>query len=110
MLIDTIAIIVAILLALPLVVLGIECWLSLLPLRRQRLRDEPKTPFRLAGVIPAHDEADPIPKAVTRIKDQVPGGTQIIVIADNCGDATAVNALAVGAVVWQREDPERRGK
>jgi cellulose synthase/poly-beta-1,6-N-acetylglucosamine synthase-like glycosyltransferase len=110
MLLDPIAIFVAILLALPLVVLGVECWLSLLPLRRQRLRGEPATPFRLAVVIPAHDEADHIARAVTRIKDQVPDGTQVIVVADNCSDTTAANALAAGAVVWQRDDPEHRGK
>ena len=93
MLIDTIAIIVAILLALPLAVLGVECWLSLLPLRRQRLREKPATPFRIAVVIPAHDEADRIANAVTRIKEQVPDDTRVIVIADNCSDATAANAV-----------------
>lgn len=110
MFIDTIAITVAILLALPLVVLGVECWLSLLPLRRQRLSGKLGMPFRLAVVIPAHDEADRIANAVTRIKEQVADNTEVIVIADNCSDATAANALAAGAVVWQRDDPERRGK
>jgi cellulose synthase/poly-beta-1,6-N-acetylglucosamine synthase-like glycosyltransferase len=110
MLLDTIAITVAILLALPLIVLGVECWLSLLPLRRQRMRGEPVMPIRLAVVIPAHDEADRIANAVTRIKAQVPDNAQVIVIADNCSDATAANALAAGAMVWQRDDPERRGK
>jgi cellulose synthase/poly-beta-1,6-N-acetylglucosamine synthase-like glycosyltransferase len=61
-------------------------------------------------VIPAHDEADRIANAVTHIKQQVPDGTQVIVIADNCSDSTAANAAAAGAVVWQRDDPERRGK
>src|SRR3954462_4290195 len=110
MLIDTIAIIVVILLALPLAVLSIECWLSLLPLRRQRMSEEPATPFRLAVVIPAHDEADRIANTVMRIKEQVTDDTQVIVIADNCNDATATNASAAGAVVWQRNDPDRRGK
>ncbi len=110
MLLDTIAIIVAILLALPLVVLGIECWLSLLPLRRQLVRNEPAAPFRFAVVVPAHDEADRIANVVTQIKGQVPVDTRVIVIADNCSDATAANALAVGAVVWQRDDPGHRGK
>jgi cellulose synthase/poly-beta-1,6-N-acetylglucosamine synthase-like glycosyltransferase len=110
MLVDTIATIVAILLALPLVVLGVECWLSLLPLRRQRLREKPATPIRIAVVIPAHDEADRIAHTVTCVKAQVPDDTQVIVIADNCSDATAANAIAAGAVVWQRDEPDRRGK
>jgi cellulose synthase/poly-beta-1,6-N-acetylglucosamine synthase-like glycosyltransferase len=110
MLIDTIAIIVAALLALPLAVLGVECWLSLLPLRRQRLSHNSVTPFRLAVIIPAHDEADRIANAVIRVKEQVTDNTRVIVIADNCSDATAANALAAGAAVWQRNDPDRRGK
>jgi cellulose synthase/poly-beta-1,6-N-acetylglucosamine synthase-like glycosyltransferase len=110
MLVDTIAIIVAIMLALPLVVLGVECWLSLLPLRRQRLREKPSMPFRIAVVIPAHDEADRIAHTVTCVKAQLPDNTQVIVIADNCCDATAANAIAAGAVVWQRCEPDRRGK
>jgi cellulose synthase/poly-beta-1,6-N-acetylglucosamine synthase-like glycosyltransferase len=110
MLIDTIAIVVAVLLALPLVVLGVECWLSLLPLRRQRLRREPGATYSLAVVIPAHNEADRIAATVTRVKQQVPDGTRVIVIADNCTDVTAANAQSAGAVVWQRDDPERRGK
>jgi cellulose synthase/poly-beta-1,6-N-acetylglucosamine synthase-like glycosyltransferase len=110
MLIDTIAIIAAVLLALPLVVLGVECWLSLLPLRRQRMRGELGATFALAVVVPAHDEADRIAGAVAQIKQQVPDGTRIIVIADNCTDATAANAQSAGAEVWQRDDPERRGK
>src|SRR3954468_23829957 len=100
MLIDTIAIIVAILLALPLVVLGVECWLSLLPLRPQRLKAGPAASFRLAVVIPAHDEADRIANAVIRIKEQVAEHTPVIVVTDNCSDATAANALAAGATVW----------
>jgi cellulose synthase/poly-beta-1,6-N-acetylglucosamine synthase-like glycosyltransferase len=110
MLIDTIAIIAAVLLALPLVVLGIECWLSLLPLRRQRMRDGLESTFSLAVVIPAHDEGDRIADVVAGIKQQMAGDTRVIVIADNCTDATAVNAQSAGAVVWQRDDPERRGK
>jgi cellulose synthase/poly-beta-1,6-N-acetylglucosamine synthase-like glycosyltransferase len=109
-LIATIATIAALLLSLPLAVLAIECWLSLLPLRRQRLSSEPSIPFRIAVVIPAHDEADLIAAAVERIKRLVPDGTRVVVIADNCTDATAENALSAGAVVWRRDDPERRGK
>src|SRR3954447_16433918 len=98
-LIVTIATIAALLLSLPLAVLAVECWLSLLPLRRQRLSSEPSTSFRIAVVIPAHDEADLITGAVGRIKKLVLDDTRVIVIADNCTDATAENALAAGAVV-----------
>jgi cellulose synthase/poly-beta-1,6-N-acetylglucosamine synthase-like glycosyltransferase len=108
-LIDTIVTIAVLFLALPLVVLAAECWLSLLPLRRQKKRGD-LSPFQLAVVIPAHDEADRVAEAVERIREQVPDGTRVIVIADNCSDSTAANARAAGAVVWQRDDPTRRGK
>lgn len=110
MLIDKIALFAAILLAVPLVVLAIECWLSLLPLRSNRMRSEPGTPFRFAVVIPAHNEADRIASAVARIKKQVLEETPVIVVADNCDDATAANAETAGAIVWRRDDPQRRGK
>jgi cellulose synthase/poly-beta-1,6-N-acetylglucosamine synthase-like glycosyltransferase len=109
-LIDAIATIVAALLALPLVVLAAECWLSLLPLRRQRFSGDVPAPFELAVVIPAHNEADRIADTVKRIREQVPAAARIIVIADNCADRTAANAEAAGAIVWQRNDPDRRGK
>jgi len=40
----------------------------------------------------------------------VPEDAQVIVVADNCTDATAENAADAGAVVWQRDNPEHRGK
>jgi cellulose synthase/poly-beta-1,6-N-acetylglucosamine synthase-like glycosyltransferase len=110
MFIDKIALFAAILLAVPLIVLAIECWLSLLPLRSNRMRSEPGTPFSFAVVIPAHNEAERIASAVARIKEQVPDDTPVIVVADNCDDATAANAETAGAIVWRRDDPERRGK
>jgi cellulose synthase/poly-beta-1,6-N-acetylglucosamine synthase-like glycosyltransferase len=34
----------------------------------------------------------------------------VVVLADNCTDATASLASAAGALVWVRDDPDRRGK
>ncbi len=108
--IDTVAILFAILLAVPLVVLGIECWLSLLPLRRQSIRGDSSENLQLAVIIPAHNEAECISYTVRRIQEQVRHSDRVIVIADNCNDETAANARAAGAIVWERHDPERRGK
>ena len=108
--VDTIATLFAILLAIPLLVLSAECWLSLLPLRRQRFRADQPAKFEMAVVIPAHNEADGIAETVQRIKQQVDDNCQVIVVADNCNDATAAKARAAGATVWERNDPERRGK
>lgn len=105
----TIATLVAFCLALPLAVLSVECWLSLLPLRRHNV-NSPSAPIRVAVVVPAHNEEHCIAAAVTCIQNQVEDGANVIVIADNCDDATAERASAAGAIVWQRVDATHRGK
>lgn len=102
--------IAAVLLGLPLAVLAAECWVALLPIRRQRVSTTSVDSIRLAVVIPAHDEADSIAEAVARIKEQAPADCRIVVVADNCSDATAKNARNAGAIVWERNDTARRGK
>lgn len=105
----TIATIVAFCLAAPLAVLGIECWLSLLPLRRHKVA-APVAPIRIAVVIPANNEEARIAATIGCIKAQVADGSSVIVIADNCDDATAERANAAGAIVWNRVDTAHRGK
>jgi cellulose synthase/poly-beta-1,6-N-acetylglucosamine synthase-like glycosyltransferase len=68
---------------------------------------------KLAIVVPAHDEAGAIARCVTSISScVVPDAveTQIVVVADNCTDATADIAKASGARVLVRSDPEQRAK
>jgi cellulose synthase/poly-beta-1,6-N-acetylglucosamine synthase-like glycosyltransferase len=96
-------------LAAPLAFLGVECWLSMLPLRRHRLRAA-DGPIRVAVVIPANNEEDRIAATVGCIKAQFTEGMSVIVVADNCDDATAERASAAGATVWVRRDTEHRGK
>ena len=95
-------------LGLPLVVLGVECWLSLLPLRRHELHGSSQP--RLAVIIPAHNEADCIADTVKCIRAQLNDAAEVIVIADNCSDATADNARFAGATAWERTDAARVGK
>jgi cellulose synthase/poly-beta-1,6-N-acetylglucosamine synthase-like glycosyltransferase len=61
-------------------------------------------------IIPAHNEAEHIGDTVLRVKQQVSGDTPVFVIADNCTDTTAAAACDVGAIVWERDDPEHLGK
>src|SRR3712207_5959010 len=35
---------------------------------------------------------------------------EVVVVADNCTDATVAIARAAGVTVWERSDPSRRGK
>ena len=90
------ATVVAVCAAAPLGVLAVQCWLSLLPLRRHGSPQASATP-RIAVVVPAHNEEDRIATAVTCIRNQVGADVPLFVIADNCDDATAERAQAAGA-------------
>jgi cellulose synthase/poly-beta-1,6-N-acetylglucosamine synthase-like glycosyltransferase len=67
---------------------------------------------RLAIVVPAHDEENGIARTVENLVAEaaVDGATDVVVIADNCSDATAERARAAGAQLIVREDPRRHGK
>jgi len=64
----------------------------------------------LAVIIPAHNEALLISGTVQALRQQVGPATRIVVVADNCSDATAEIARAAGATVIERNDPSQRGK
>jgi 1,2-diacylglycerol 3-beta-glucosyltransferase len=71
---------------------------------------EPKTHFDI--VIPAHDEEEGIAATVTSLLavDYPAGMRRVIVVADNCSDATAARAEVAGARVLVRVDATLRGK
>ena len=82
------------------------------PSDRGRKRSATKI-AKLAIAIPAHDEAGAIVRCVRSIAAcAVPDllEIQIVVVADNCTDATADLAQSSGARVLVRSDPARRGK
>jgi cellulose synthase/poly-beta-1,6-N-acetylglucosamine synthase-like glycosyltransferase len=61
-------------------------------------------------VIPAHDEELVIGATVERLGKALGEGMRILVVADNCSDATADRARAPGVDVIERNDPGLRGK
>lgn len=67
---------------------------------------------RLVVLIPAHDEQQLLGRCVRTLRAQAyPGDlVDIVVIADNCSDATAEVAAAAGARVMVRDDPANPGK
>ena len=67
---------------------------------------------RIAIVVPAHDEAAVITHTLSNLLPlaKQDGNTSVVVIADNCSDATAELARNAGARVIERQDPARRGK
>jgi cellulose synthase/poly-beta-1,6-N-acetylglucosamine synthase-like glycosyltransferase len=66
----------------------------------------------LAVLVPAHNEAEMIARCVQSLTRQgYPKELfQVVVIADNCTDATAEVAARAGAQVLVRREPELRGK
>lgn len=67
-------------------------------------------PIDLTVIIPAHNEALLIAETVSAARRCIDPATKILVIADNCSDATAELARSSGATVVERTDPSRRGK
>ena len=65
---------------------------------------------RLAVLMPAHNEAAGIVRAIEAVNAQLQGGDRLLVVADNCSDDTGPVAAAAGAQVAQRSDTMRRGK
>jgi cellulose synthase/poly-beta-1,6-N-acetylglucosamine synthase-like glycosyltransferase len=67
---------------------------------------------RLAILVPAHNEADYIARSVGSLltQDYPEHLFRIVVIADNCTDATAAIAASAGASVLVRDNPDAPGK
>jgi cellulose synthase/poly-beta-1,6-N-acetylglucosamine synthase-like glycosyltransferase len=62
---------------------------------------------RAVVLVPAHDEEDDIARTVAALLPQLRARDRILVVADNCSDATAATARAAGADVVERADPSR---
>lgn len=90
--------------------------LSVAALRRRAAGPGPVAPrdggTRFVFVIPAHNEQMSIRKAVESCLtvDYDPERFRVVVIADNCSDATALEARLAGAEVLVRDDPYHRSK
>jgi cellulose synthase/poly-beta-1,6-N-acetylglucosamine synthase-like glycosyltransferase len=69
-------------------------------------------PLRLCVLVPAHNEEVGIAATISSILACDTGlhSVSVIVVADNCSDATAERARAAGARVLERQDETRRGK
>jgi 1,2-diacylglycerol 3-beta-glucosyltransferase len=68
--------------------------------------------LRFDVIVPAHNEESVIANVVRSVKavDWPADQFRVVVVADNCTDATAAIATAEGAHVMQRFDQENRGK
>ncbi len=73
-------------------------------------QDENKQHVRSVILIPAHNEKDVIDNTINSLKPALEEWDQIIVIADNCTDDTASISRSCGAVVYERDDLNLKGK
>lgn len=78
--------------------------------RRKKMTPQDRKKFAI--IIPAHNEEKVIEKTIRSVQHvSYPKELfDVIVVADNCTDATARISLACGAIVFQRNDTARRGK
>lgn len=97
----------AVVVAMPLVVLAVECFAARRSAPGPVLRDDR---LRAAVLIPAHDEEPVIGATLRGLLPQLGPRDRVVVVADNCTDRTAAIAWAHGAWVIERTDPDRRGK
>jgi cellulose synthase/poly-beta-1,6-N-acetylglucosamine synthase-like glycosyltransferase len=95
----------ATLVGLYLLALTLLSWAPPPPLRSSRR-------LRFDVIVPAHNEEASIGRAVASLRklDWPADGFRVVVVADNCTDATAALARAAGAHVLERSDPARQGK
>jgi len=102
--------VLAIVALVPASVLLVEVLAALVPARRDDDAAATAPRPRVAVLVPAHDEAGGIAATVRAIGAQLGPEDRVLVVADNCSDATAEIAAANGAEVVVRDDAERRGK
>ena len=85
-------------------------------LAASRLRGAPWPPSEARHsflvLVPAHNEATVIERALASLAalEYPRGNFEVVVVADNCDDATAAVVRASDTRVIERRDPERRGK
>jgi len=83
-----------------------------MPRRLQTSPPESRRLLNICVVVPAHNEEKGIGGCVSTLLACETGGNEVavVVIADNCSDATAGQARLAGARVLVRNDGQRRGK
>ncbi|AKG22777.1 glycosyltransferase family 2 protein [Calothrix sp. 336/3] len=87
----------------------IECSAALLPFSGKNYQGRWQD-TQVAVLVPAHNEELVIADTLAHIIPQLKSQDRVVVIADNCSDATAEIARGTGAVVIERHDRTHQGK
>lgn len=109
---NTLVSFVLFLLALPALLVSLYLLLFTLLSRTPPIPLSSSRQLRFDVMVPAHNEAAVIAGVVSSLRqlDWPADSFRIVVVADNCTDATATLARAAGANVLERNDNEHRGK
>lgn len=92
-------------------VLFIESITALLPIGKPtNKQSEQVKNIKFKVLIPAHDEEIVIRSTLEDLKAKLNNSHDIVVVADNCTDATAEIARSTGVTVLERHEPNLRGK
>jgi len=75
-----------------------------------RNEENEEIPLRLAVIVPAHNEWAHIGRCVRSILASEPESVEVLVVAHNCSDNTALEAEHSGARVLKLNDPSQSGK
>lgn len=109
--VGTILSVIAIMISIPVGIVLLEVMCALTVKKKSGL-EQLRRPvgLRVAVVVPAHNEEGGIGATVTGIAIQLASNDRLIVVADNCTDATAKRARNSGAETLVRADLQRCGK
>jgi cellulose synthase/poly-beta-1,6-N-acetylglucosamine synthase-like glycosyltransferase len=102
----------AAIIALPIAVIAAQVAVALLPIgrSRQHVAEISEANRSFTVLIPAHNEALGIRDTIESVSGQLAASGRILVVADNCSDATAQIARDGGAEVLERANATERGK
>ncbi len=111
---------VSVLLLVPVAVFSFQVFAARLPRREPHAAqiestavtsaNEGTSLMRLAVLVPAHSEEAGISATLSSIRSQLKPTDRLLVVADNCTDATADVARRCGAEVIERQQADLRGK
>ncbi|MUH01197.1 glycosyltransferase [Scytonema sp. UIC 10036] len=87
----------------------LECVAALLPIASFKFKDSWHN-IKVVVLVPAHNEELVIGKTLEKLTPVLKKQDRLVVVADNCTDATAKISRAAGATVIERHDSSRRGK
>jgi len=102
--------VILLLLGIPILFLGVEVFAALMPATGEKKIKPKEARPPTTILIPAHNEEHGIKATLEVIAHQMLPQDQLLVVADNCSDRTAIIARDLGAIVLERNDDNHRGK